>query len=189
MVASGGSQFHFFVLSGYNDRERVVVVEIGESHVEIAFRNGRGGERQHTVGLEQTQFSGRYIAVFVEDLRLIHLRIANNPAQTPVSSLLLGRMQQLSRNCCAGLRCGVAVSELLADVGQHDGCQDRQQLLDQAAVAGAAILGEINRTETAFRARVGHVNGSGIAAGHRDLVEQCRNPGRQFRRHRFSASR
>ena len=27
MVASGGSQFHFFVVSGYNDRERVIVAE------------------------------------------------------------------------------------------------------------------------------------------------------------------
>jgi tetratricopeptide (TPR) repeat protein len=27
MVASGGSQFHFFVLTGYNDRERAVVAE------------------------------------------------------------------------------------------------------------------------------------------------------------------
>ena len=45
----------------------------------------------------------------------------------PTGSLRLGR----------GLRGRVLLRELLADVGQHDGRQDRQQLLDQLAVARA----------------------------------------------------
>jgi N-methylhydantoinase B/oxoprolinase/acetone carboxylase alpha subunit len=40
--------------------------------------------------------------------------------------------------CCLGLRAGILLGELLADVGQHDRGEHRQQTLDQVTARGAA---------------------------------------------------